>query len=143
MRRIPTGRKVATRRITGSTTTEDPKRESNVAMAVLFSLFLAPRMDKIAQAASSPRVFFNLQQEEGSMAEKEGAGWAVSPLRRGGLRERGDGWGFTMGGSVGNGYSEHGDARICRGHSTREGLGRGRRGYLRVELARVLAARAG
>jgi hypothetical protein len=83
MRRIPTGRKVATRRVTGSTTTEDPKRESNVAMAVLFSLFLAPRMDKIAQAASSPRVFFNLQQEEGSMAEKEGAGWAVSPLRRG------------------------------------------------------------
>ena len=62
---------------------------------------------------------------------------------RGGLRERGDGWGFTMGGSVANGYSEHGDARICRGHSTREGLGRGRRGYLIVELPRALAAGAG
>lgn len=83
MRRIPTGSKVATQRVTGSTTTEDPKRESNVAMAVLFSLFLAPRMDKIAQTASSPRVFFNLQQEEGSMTEKEGAGWTVPPLRRG------------------------------------------------------------
>jgi hypothetical protein len=37
---------------------------------------------------------------------------------------------------------EHGDgaAGAC---STREGLGRGRRGYLRVELARALAAGAG